>query len=171
MPINRRWSFYLLAGVLFGIFDFYFQVWINQLFQNGTLNVTSMMVPILGVWLALVIPIALYEAKTSHSVWLTASASAFTWSVSVVAYYLFMGVKLILIGQASRAEMHISNLSDPYYWSNITNFFKGDVLGGVSEWIAVALIGGSLVGLGIGFLTLRIKRYLSFGRIHIRRIK
>jgi hypothetical protein len=155
--MNKRWSFYLLAGVLFGIFDFYFQTWINQLFA-GTPGNAAMMVPILGVWLVLVAPIALREAKASRSVWLAAAASAFTWSVSVVAYYLFMGAKLILIGQASRAEMHISNRSDPYYWSNIKNFFVGDLLGGVGEWIIVALVGGCFVGLVVGFLTLRAQK-------------
>jgi hypothetical protein len=156
--MNKRWSFYLLAGVLFGIFDFYFQTWIiNQLFA-GMLGNTAIMIPILGVWLVLVAPIAMREAKVSRSVWLAAAASAFTWSVSVVAYYLFMGVKLILIGQASRAEMHISNRSDPYYWSNIKGFFEGDFLGGVGEWIIVALVGGCLVGLVVGFLMLRAQK-------------
>ncbi len=156
--MTRRWSFYLLAGVLFGIFDFFFQVWIYQLFPVGTLSSTAMLVPILGVWLVLVVPIAWREAKISGSVWLAAASSTFTWSVSVVSYYLFMAVKLILIGQASRAEMHISNRSAPYHWSNIKSFFVGDFLGGVSEWIVVALVGGSLVGLVIGFLALQAKK-------------
>ena len=120
-----------------------------------------MMVPILGVWLAFVVPIAVREAKTSHSVWVVAASCAFTWSVSVVAYYLFMAVNLIFIGELSRAEMHISNNSDPYYWTNIKNFFTQDFLSSVGEWIVVALVGGSLVGLVIGFLTLRAKSHLS----------
>jgi len=150
--MKKRWLFYLLAGILFGIFDFYFQVWINQLFPMGKLSSIAMLVPILGVWLVLVVPIALREVKVSRSAWLAAAASSFTWSVSVVAYYLFMGVKLILIGQASRSEMHISNRADPYYWSNVRNFFVGDFWDGVSEWIIVALVGGSLIGLLVGFL-------------------
>jgi hypothetical protein len=155
--MKKRWLFYLLAGILFGIFDFYFQGWINLLFPMGKLSSFAMLVPILGVWLVLVVPIALHEAKTSRSAWLAAAASAFTWSVSVVAYYLFMGVKLILIGEASRSEMHISNRSDPYYWSNVRSFFVGDFWDGVSEWIIVALVGGSLIGLLVSFLALRHK--------------
>lgn len=159
--MKKRWFFYLLLGVLFGVFDFYFQTWIYQLFPMGTRSIT-MLVPILGVWLVLVVPIAIHEGKTSGSVWPAAASSAFTWSVSVVAYYLFMGVNLIFIGLASRAEMHISNLNDPYYWNNIKNLILGDLLSGVSEWITVALVGGSLVGLMIGFVTLRANRTSIF---------
>lgn len=155
--MKKRWLFYPLAGILFGIFDFYFQAWINQLFPMGKLSSFAMLVPILGIWLVLVVPIALHEAKNSRSAWLAAAAGAFTWSVSVIAYYLYMGVKLILIGEASRPEMHFSNRSDPYYWSNVRSFFVGDFWDGVSEWIIVAVVGGGLIGLLIGFFALRHK--------------
>ncbi len=155
--MKRRWFFYLLIGILFGIFDFFFQTWIYQIFPVGSRS-TAMQIPIWGVWLLVVVPVALNEVKTSRSVWLTAASSVFTWSVAVVAYYLFMGVKLIFIGQASRAEMHISNHNAPYYWSNIKSFFVGDFLSGVGEWIIVALVGGCLVGLAVGFLALRVMK-------------
>ncbi len=154
--MKKRWSFYLLVGGLFGIFDFYFQYWMQQILSARMGNM--ILIPILGVWLVIVIPIAIREARASRSIWLAAAASAFTWSVSIVSYYLFMGVKLILIGQASREEMHISNRSDPFYWSNVRNFFLGDFLSGVSEWIIVALVGGCLVGLAIGLWVRRTNK-------------
>jgi len=113
---------------------------------------------VLAVWLLLVVPIALREAKSSRSIWLVAVASAFTWTISVIAYYLFMAIKLFLIGEPGRAELHISNRDAPYYWSNFKNVLVGDVLGGISEWIVVSLVGGSLIGLLIGFLALRPKK-------------
>jgi hypothetical protein len=148
----------MLAGGLFGIFDYFFQVWIFQLIpvQTGEF----VLIPVLGVWLVLVVPIALREAKISNSLWLTAASSAFTWSSAVIAYYLYLGVDLILIGKSARPEMHISNSSAPFYWENIKNFFEGDVLGGISEWIIVALVGGSLIGLLVGFLSLRALKRL-----------
>ncbi|TLN26322.1 hypothetical protein FDZ74_01970 [bacterium] len=152
----KRWSFYLLVGGLFGIFDFYFQDWMQQIFSARMGN--PMLIPILGVWLVMVIPIAIREVKASRSIWLAAAASAFAWSVSIVSYYLFMGVKLILIGQASREEMHISNHRDRFYWSNVRSFFLGDFLSGVGEWIVVALIGGCLVGLAIGLWVRRTNK-------------
>ena len=149
--MKRRWFFYVLIGILFGIFDFFFQIWIYQIFPVGERNAV-MQIPIWGVWLLVAVPVAYHEVKTSRSVWLAAVSSVFVWSVSVVAYYLFMGIKLIFIGEASRAEMHISNHNAPYYWSNIKSFFAGDFLSGVGEWIVVALVGGSLVVLAVGFL-------------------
>ncbi len=164
--MKRRWLFYLLAGILFGVFDFYFQIWVNQLFPMGSLGNIGMMIPVLGVWLLLVAPIALREANTSRSLWLVAAASAFTWTESVIAYYLFMAIKLFLIGEAARAELHISNRGAPDYWSNVKNIFVYDILGGISEWIIVALVGGSLVGLLIGFLALRPKKIAEMKSDH-----
>lgn len=152
--MKKRWLFYLLIGVLFGIFDFYFQNWMQQIMFSG-LPGNLAMIPILGVWLAMAIPIAIHEAKASRSTWLAAAASAFSWSVSIISYYLFMGVKLILIGQPGREEMHFSNRSDPFFWSNIKSVFIGDILVGIGEWIMVALIGGCLIGLVAGWITLK----------------
>ncbi len=152
--MKKRWLFYLLIGVLFGIFDFYFQTWMQQIMSSGASGNLAI-IPILSVWLAMVIPIAIREAKASRSVWLAATASAFSWSVSIISYYLFMAVKLILIGQPGREEMHFSNRSDPYFWSNIKSVFIGDILAGIGEWILVALIGGCLVGLVAGWIALK----------------
>ena len=156
--MKKQWLYYFIAGIVFGIFDFYFQIWINQLSRAGILNTFVMLIPIYGIWLVMVAPIALNEAKKSHSVWLAAAASAFSWSVSIVAYYLFMGVKLIFIGEPSRPEMHISSRSDPYYWENIKSFFANDVVNHISEWIVIALVGGTLVGLAIGFLVVHAQK-------------
>jgi len=34
--MKRRWLFYLLAGLLFGVFDFYYQVWVSSLYSKVT---------------------------------------------------------------------------------------------------------------------------------------
>ena len=155
ISMKKRWLIYLLIGVLFGIFDFYYQTWTQPLFPFTPFGNIALMVAVLSVWLVMVIPIAIREAKASRSVWLAAAASAFSWSVSIISYYLFMAVKLILIGQPGREEMHFSNRSDPYFWSNIKSVFIGDILAGIGEWILVALIGGCLVGLVAGWIVLK----------------
>jgi signal transduction histidine kinase len=151
--LKKRWLYYLLAGIIFGVFDFYFQNWVQVLsFWGIWINI-----PILGIWLLLLMPTAIVEIKTSNSPWLTATASAFTWSTAVVAYYLFNGIKLIVIGEPSRPEMHLSNRGDAFYWNNVRAFFSGDFVSGVGEWLVIAIIGGSLIGLLIAFVMQRLK--------------
>jgi hypothetical protein len=93
-----------------------------------------------------VIPVVLYEVKVSHSKLKSVLASILTWSISVISYYLFMIFKLIFIGQSTRPELYMSNYKDPFYWSNLKSVFLGDVLGGIIEWIEVAVISGSIIG-------------------------
>lgn len=140
-----------MSGVLFGIFDFYYQNWMMRLHVSQL----PLLVLILGIWLVVAVPAAWYEASRSGSVWLSAAASVIAWSSAVVSYYLYLVAKLVLIGEPSRPEMHISNRQEPYFWSNVWALFKGDFTSGLIEWLPVALIGGALVGLAVGLLVTR----------------
>lgn len=144
---RKRWLLYGLIGVLFGLFDFYFQL----IVQSDSSLVVRVII-IFGIWLVPLVPIALYEIKRSRSELKTALACAFTWSIAIIAYYLYMAVELIIIGKDSRPEMHFSNSHDPYYWSNLGQVLGNDMVGGILEWIPLALVGGGLLGLSIGFL-------------------
>lgn len=144
---RKRWLLYGLIGVLFGLFDFYFQ----QIAQSDSSLVVRVII-IFGIWLVPLVPIALYEAKRSRSELKTAFACAFTWSIAIVAYYLYMVVELIAMAKDTRPELHFSNSHDPYYWSNLGQVLGNDMVGGILEWIPLALVGGGLLGLSIGFL-------------------
>lgn len=113
------------------------------------------MILILGIWLVIAVPAAWYEACHSRSVWLSAAASVIAWSSAVVSYYLYLVAKLVLIGEPSRPWNHISNRQGPYFWLNVWGLFKGDFASGVLDWLPVALVGGGLVGLAVGFLVTR----------------
>lgn len=146
--MKKRWWIYLLVGIIFGVVDFYYQIWMMQL----KLGQLPLMILILGIWLVVAVPTAWYEARRSRSVWLSAAASVIAWSAAVISYYLFLAAKLVLIGEPSRPEMHISNRHDPNFWKNVWGLFKGDFASGVFDWLPLALIGGGLVGLTVGFL-------------------
>jgi hypothetical protein len=148
---KNRWLYYIFFGILFGIFDFYYQRPVQSIKNNLLLIFV-----ILVVWLFLAVPVAINEVKVTGSPWKAALASMVSWMVAVISYYLYMTFKLVFIGEPSRPEMHISNRADPYFWDNIKNHLLGDVLGGVGEWILVAIIGGIVVG----HLTAKI--YLKF---------
>jgi hypothetical protein len=152
--MKKRWFICVLVGVLFGIFDFYYQ----ELTQGIVTSSFLWFIVAWGIWLVPVIPIILYAAKVSHSKLTSALASIATWCSSVISYYVFMMMKLVLIGQATRPELYIANYRDPFYWSNLKSVFLGDVLGGIMEWILIAVVGGGIVGFSVSFLYLRVKK-------------
>ncbi len=153
--MKKRWEIYLLVGFLFGVIDFYYQNWMMQLNVGRFL----LIILVLGIWLVVAVPAAWYEASQSRAVWLSATASVIVWSSAVVSYYLYLVAKLVLIGEPSRPWMHISNRQDPYFWTNVWAIFKGAFTDGIFGWLPLALIGGGLVGLVVGFLvTRRINR-------------
>lgn len=53
--------------------------------------------------------------------------------------------------------MHISNHNAPYFWRNWASVLLGDILGGIAEWIIVAVVGGAIVGFLTGSILLHFK--------------
>lgn len=157
--MKRRWIFYLLIGVAFGVFDFYYHAFISEALllqqQGSTWGRAAWVILSLGIWLVPIIPIILHEAKTSRSVWLSALAASGTWCASVIAYYLNNAVQLAFIGVPSRPEMHISNRADPYFWANWKNVFFDVLIMDNIIWIAVAVIGGTTIGYLISTIYMR----------------
>jgi hypothetical protein len=158
--LKKRWLVYILIGIMFGVFDFYYQTFISDTFYAHPSRGLgrNLIEPILmiGIWLVPIIPIILHEARFSYSSWLPALASAFTWSTSVVTYYLTNAFQLAIVGVPSRPEMHISNRNDPYFWVNWRGVLE-DLVANNVEWIVVAVIGGIVIGFLLSFIYLRIK--------------
>lgn len=146
--MKKRWLMYIIIGVIFGIFDFYYQEFIQELKSP----IISRSILCYGIWLVPLLPIALYESKISLSRRNTSIASLLTWSISIISYYMFLAIDLMFIGRESRMEMHISNYLDPYFWSNWKSIFYGQVLGGIIEWILVAVVGGFIIGFLVNFI-------------------
>ncbi len=159
--MKKRWLVYTLIGIFFGVFDFYYQTFITNTFQNQLLGgfgrTLVWLVLIVGIWLVPIIPIILHEAKITSASWQPALASALTWSASVIAYYLANAFQLAIIGVPSRPEMHFSNRGDSNFWRNWKVVFLEDLVANNVEWIAVAVIGGTVIGFLLSFFYLRLK--------------
>lgn len=151
--MKKRWFIYAIVGIVFGVFDFYYQ----RVIQG--LNLSGMYTIILcyGIWLVPLLPIALYESKVSLSSRKASIASVLTWSASIISYYMFLAIELMFIGRESRIEMHISNYADPYFWSNWKSVFYGQVVAGIIEWIVVAIVGGFIIGYLVNFTYIKLK--------------
>jgi len=113
----------------------------------------------IGIWLVPIIPIAIYEAKTSKSKLLTSFASTLAWCASIVSYYLTNALQLAFIGSPTRLELHISNQNDPFFWENWAVVFYQDILvAGVFRWSVVAVLGGLIIGFLISFIYLCFRK-------------
>ena len=143
--MKKRFLIYIMIGIVFGMFDFYFHRFIsNALGQGGT--IWKMFT--YGIWLVPLIPITLFEIRISQSKLRTALAGSFTWIFSIISYYLFMAIQFAFIGIETRPELHITGLGeDPYFWGNWRSVFWEDIVGNIIEWSGVAIGGGFILGL------------------------
>lgn len=149
---KKRWLIYFFVGIVFGVFDFYYQGPVQNIKNDIVL-----VVMVLGIWLVVAFPIAIYEAKVSRAAWKAALATMFTWVVAVVSYYLYLLVKVMFIGEPGRPELHISNRADPYYRLNMLATLQSNVIGGILEWLLVAIIGGFIIGYLFGWVYMKAK--------------
>lgn len=166
--MKRYWVAYLAIGILFGVFDF---VYLDVLFKSSWQQVFGWSLPgqvvqwirfyvlNIGIWLVPVVPVALYESRLSRSRLRSAVASFSVWCAAIVAYYFTNAAQLAIWGLPSRQEMHISNRGSAHFWENWLGVFQGDILGGIMEWIPIAVVGGAVVGFLTSSIYLRCNGY------------
>lgn len=155
-----RWFIYIVIGIIFGVFDFFFHRFISNVLVQGE---TFWRVLTYGIWLVPIVPIALCEARISKSRVRSGLASSLTWILSIISYYLYMAVQLAFIGISTRPELHITSLGeDPYFWGNWKSVFLSDVVGSIVEWSGVAVVGGFIVGFSVSFIYLRLEKIIKF---------
>lgn len=155
----RRWSLYLAIGILFGMVDFCYlgplYRFLDRLGLPESIWFVAWFVLNPGVWLLPVIPIAWREASVTRSRWLATLASLGTWCAGIIAYYLTNAAQLALFGVPGREELWLFGPRSPQRAANWASVLRYDVLGGMIEWLPVAVVGGALVGLVVGSLRLR----------------
>ncbi|WP_026961081.1 hypothetical protein [Alicyclobacillus herbarius] len=155
--MKRRWYIYIIVGILFGVFDFYFPnfltYWrIDSRFWGNTVG----FVLTVGLWLVSVVPIVLYEVKVSRSRILSTLANSLTWCIAVIVYYLTNVIQLA-IGDSTQPYLGISNHREPSFWANWGTVLLTYILGHIIEWTLVAVIGGSMIGFLMSSIYLCLK--------------
>jgi len=166
--MGRRWAIYLGIGILFGAVDFVYLHFLaklpwEQIFSHNSIGqtvrwVVHFLILNLGFWLVPVIPTAIHEARISRSRLRAAIASIMIWCAGIVAYYLANAAQLGLLGVPGREELHISNRNSPHYWESWSSVIRGDVFGGIIEYMTIAIVGGAIVGLLVSAIYLRRRR-------------
>ncbi|ETI95273.1 MAG: hypothetical protein Q617_SPSC00209G0001, partial [Streptococcus sp. DORA_10] len=136
--MRKRWLIYVLIGILFGIVDFYYQEFTQEIITSTIV----WLVVAWSVWLIPIIPIVLYEAKISKSVLKSVLANILVWNVSVISYYMYIPIKLVFIGQSTMLEFYIYNYKSEFYWSNLKALIWHLISQDAPEWLVVAILGG-----------------------------
>ena len=155
--MKKRWFIYIIIGIGFGVFDFYYQGFIQNSFASSLLGEITRVMLILGIWLVPVIPIVLYETKVSQSRVMSALTCSLTWCISIISYYLFNTVQLAFLGFSTRPELHISNHRDPFFWENWKSVLWHGIFLSIVEWSIVAVVGGLIVGVLVSSVYLRLR--------------
>lgn len=156
--MKKRWIIYGIIGILFGIFDFYYQEFTEGLNYIFNKNILVWFIVAWGIWLIPVIPIDFYEAKTFKNIKKPIIANIFIWVIAVCSYYIWIPIKWVFIGQPSMSFMYISNYNNEHYLDNLKNTFWELITEDAPEWIVVAIVGGSVIGFLVGFSYIHLKR-------------
>ena len=155
---KKRWLFYILIGILFGVFDFYFLNFVTPWStQFSWFNEIVGFVLTFGVWLLPSIPILIYEKKSSPSLILPTFANCLTWCISVIIYYLTNMVQLV-VGSSTQPYLSIAHYQSPDFWTNWSNVLVTYIVGHILEWIIFAVISSLVIGILFHVIDLLVVR-------------
>lgn len=137
----KRWLFFGLVGLAFGVFDFHWQNWTSGISSLSTV------LWFLVAWGIFLIPAALVagiEYRASGSKIKAGLAAALCFCLAIVSYYTYMGV--LHLFRWTRSDIHISQMAEPHYWGKVAKHFGEIVQGDMAEWLGMAVVGGFAVG-------------------------
>jgi hypothetical protein len=158
----KRWYFYALTGLIFGIFDWFYLDWLSRGLGPNLGENPFIVIPIIlglnyGIWLVPIIPVTLYEANRAKTIKSPIIAGILTWSCAILSYYTFYAV-LLSFGKLPNLE-HLNIFNGnfhsvrPEYW----RMFNRIILFQFLEWIPIAVIGGGVTGVIAWWLIRRFK--------------
>ncbi len=162
---NRRFFLYALIGLIFGIIDWFYLNWLAHV-SWGNLGQSILVVPVIiamnyGIWLVPIIPVVYYESRHTDKIRGPMLAGMLTWSGAIFSYYLYYAV-LLSSGKLIHLEhLNIFGEKDAAFWYFYWQMFKGIIIGQFFEWIIIAIVGGSLIGAMVHFITRRLPHRLG----------
>lgn len=159
---HKRLLVYALVGLVFGIIDWYYLDLLAH-FPWGDLGNNPIVVPIIialnfGIWLVPVLPVTYHESQQSGSVLRSAASGAMVWSASMISYYTWYTLLLLFWGLPNLDHLLFARRNQPGYWQDLGSMFKRVIQDQFIDWLPIAIIGGSLVGLVVWRITMRKKQ-------------
>lgn len=159
MTSKRRWWVYGLIGLLFGVADWYYLDGLAHFPWGGLAN-SALVVPLLialnyGIWLLPVVPVTWHESRVSGKARSSAVAGALCWVSSIFGYYLFYTLLLAFWGLPNMEQYLVLGEKQPGFWQEWNVVFQKIIVDQVLEWLPLAMIGGAIVGLAVGWFNHR----------------
>jgi hypothetical protein len=151
MFAKKRWFFYVLVGIIFGVFDWYYLDVLAH-FQWGDLGNSLFVIPVIlmlnyGIWLLPILPVTIFESRVTLSARRSALAGAVCWTSSIISYYIYYTLLLAFWGLPHMEHMLILGEKQSGFWQQWALVFQKIILNQVFEWLPIAIVGGSLIGL------------------------
>jgi DNA-binding CsgD family transcriptional regulator len=159
---NRLFS-YFLAGLVFGIFFWYYFSSIgnfvsrfNNFYEKSYLAIWAFLsiefLMIFGVWLIPTLFPMRYEFHRSKRVSLSVLAVIVSWVSAVFGYYLIYVVLLAFIGLPNMEYYLVFGQRGPTFWQDWAELFPKLILYDFLKWTLIGVIAGGLAGLVTGSL-------------------
>lgn len=146
----KRWPYYLLIGLIFGVLDWFYLDWLARglgpnLGENPFFVIPVIILLNYGIWLVPVIPVILYEIRQADQVKTPILAAILTWCSALFSYYAYYAI-LLSTGQLPNLT-HLSLFGSRYvgFWRDYWAMFRWIILSQFLEWIPIAIIGGSII--------------------------
>lgn len=146
----KRLHYYILIGLVFGIFDWFYLNWfIRGLGPNLGEN-PFIVIPIIiglnyGIWLVPIIPVVIYETKKSNTIKGPILAAILTWTCSLFSYYAYYAVLLSLGKLHHLAHLNVFGDRHDGFWQEYGRMFNRIILFQFLEWLPIAVIGGTII--------------------------
>lgn len=150
----KRWHYYILIGLAFGVFDWFFLQWLSDGLGPNLVEVFGenpfIVIPIIvglnyGIWLVPIIPVVIYETRRATSIKTPILAAILTWTCALFSYYAYYAVLLSLGKLANLAYLNVFGDRFDGFWAEFGRMFNRIILFQFLEWLPVALIGGTVI--------------------------